>query len=150
MEISAPLVDGRGLGVVALVSSNRSFVLYLATLFCLCLRPPEGLTINGRDVLPLVLAAAAAHHGSVVVIVRGVLDEQPDKVGQFDNSLPVDQPHMCFLATELVNQAGKVRAKKPLFDFTLPLAKAMLRRFASDLGISDHLSLHQCRHFGAS
>ena len=124
-------------------------VLALALMFCCYLRPSELLSVVEGDLLEPVKNAGLAL-ACWSLLLRPFEREEPTKVGQFDDTLPLDSLDFPDLGSLL---AG-LRSGDPevwLFSFN---QTQLLRRFqaacrAAGLG-SLNLEMYQLRHGGAS
>ncbi|CAK0873426.1 unnamed protein product [Prorocentrum cordatum] len=136
------------LGVLSLHGFHEE-VLALALMFCCYLRPSELLTVVEGDLLePVANAGVALACWSL--LLRPFEREEPTKVGQFDDTLPLDSPDFPGLGALLAGLRGG-DAEVWLFSFS---QTQLLRRFqaacrAAGLG-SLNLEMHQLRHGGAS
>ena len=95
------------------------------------------------------MKAAREHHATTVVIIRNSLDLVPVKVGEFDNSLKLDQSYFPFLATVLLERSRSVGPRGLLFPFDLVEASAKLKKVVVVLRAPD-VCLYQRRHGGAA
>ncbi|CAK0810777.1 unnamed protein product, partial [Prorocentrum cordatum] len=136
------------LGILSLHGFHEE-VLALALMFCCYLRPSELLTVVEGDLLePVANAGVALACWSL--LLRPFEREEPTKVGQFDDTLPLDSPDFPGLGALLAGLRGG-DAEVWLFSFS---QTQLLRRFqaacrAAGLG-SLNLEMHQLRHGGAS
>ncbi|CAK0874630.1 unnamed protein product [Prorocentrum cordatum] len=136
------------LGVLSLHGFHEE-VLALALMFCCYLRPSELLTVVEGDLLePVANAGVALACWSL--LLRPFEREEPTKVGQFDDTLPLDSPDFPGLGALLAGLRGG-GAEVWLFSFS---QTQLLRRFqaacrAAGLG-SLNLEMHQLRRGGAS
>ncbi|CAK0905525.1 unnamed protein product, partial [Prorocentrum cordatum] len=136
------------LGVLSLHGFHEE-VLALALMLCCYLRPSELLTVVEGDLLePVANAGVALACWSL--LLRPFEREEPTKVGQFDDTLPLDSPDFPGLGALLAGLRGG-GAEVWLFSFS---QTQLLRRFqaacrAAGLG-SLNLEMHQLRHGGAS
>ena len=148
-RLPLPLALAEGMVMAMLSKQLRTAALYVATLFALYLRPSEGLALKGRDIVEPV-AVAGDQHVHLLVIVRNSEDKIPDKVGEYDNSLKVDQNFFKFLAKALLDRSRAVGKAGLLFPMTFAEANRHLKEAARRLRVDDGVCLYQCRHGGAA
>ncbi|CAK0885022.1 unnamed protein product [Prorocentrum cordatum] len=136
------------LGVLSLHGFHEE-VLALALMFSCYLRPSELLTVVEGDLLePVANAGVALACWSL--LLRPFEREEPTKVGQFDDTLPLDSPDFPGLGALLAGLRGG-DAEVWLFSFS---QTQLLRRFQAACRAAGpgslNLEMHQLRHGGAS
>ena len=105
--------------------------------------------MKGRDFLAPIAGSGEAMN-VFAVIVRNSIDERPDKVGIFDNTVRLDQEYMQVLGQVTHEMATKVGKEVLVFPFKLADVTKALNNVGRALGLVDTLSVYQCRHGGAS
>ena len=113
------------------------------------LRPGESIELRGRDIVPPVRSAGRQYRWHSV-IVRDSQDLKPDKVGIFDNSVPLNSPGREYLGPLMMARVSKLNNKD---DFIYPFSAAEYRKCFQSVGeLLNIKSLHpyQTRHGGAS
>ena len=121
--------------------SSQDFILYL--------RPGEGLDIRGRNVVAPVKSAGVQYKWTTVII-RDQEGLRPDKVGVYDNSIPIDQKEVQWVGNELLRMKRKLHSQDDkIFVFTMEDFRGKFAQAGASLGI-ENLHPYQLRHGGAT
>ena len=123
--------------------------LKVVTDFFLYLRPGEGLDIKGRNVIPPSKAAGIQYRW-VNVVIRDMEGGKPDKVGIYDNSIPLDLKHTKWIGDQLLRKAKMLSSPDSLiFTFSMEEFRVQFVKAASQMGLHQ-LHPYQLRHGGAT
>lgn len=128
---------------------HLSMALKVITDFILYLRPGEGLDIRGRNVVAPVKSAGVQYKWTTVII-RDQEGLRPDKVGVYDNSIPIDQKEVQWVGNELLRMKRKLHSQDDkIFVFTMEDFRGKFAQAGASLGI-ENLHPYQLRHGGAT
>ena len=105
------------------------------------LRPGESIDLKGKDVIPPVRHTGRQYQWHSLLI-RDIEDRKPDKVGVYDNSIPLNSPGREYLGDLLMRRVRHLNSTAA--DFRKVFQKAGER-----LGLNN-LHPYQTRHGGAS
>ena len=123
-------------------------------MFVCYLRPSELLTLLGRHVMRPVTQLLGAGAGAVPsLLVRPFEGEgsRPTKVGEFDDSVPLDAPYLQELNVVLLRLQGQTDPNRPLFPFSYVEFKECFEQCLLDASLADlNLTLYSFRHGGPS
>jgi len=148
-RLPLPRIMMFGIAMELVAASFREMALLVVTAFLLYLRPGEGIDLKKRNVVSPVKKAGVQFKWTTVVI-RDVEGMKPDKVGVYDNSLPIDQPKYKWLGDELVRLAKKQHAPDShLFTFSMEEFRSQFAAAGTRLGV-EALHPYQLRHGGAT
>jgi integrase len=148
-RLPLPKAVAYGIAMQLAAKGQREMALKVVTDFILYLRPGEGASLTGRCVVAPVRSAGVQFKW-VTVVVRDFEGLRPDKVGVFDNSIPVDRPADAWIGELLLKKAKSLKDKDhPLYTFTVDEFRNHFIQAGSDLGLQN-LHPYQLRHGGAT
>jgi len=116
-----------GICVELVARGHLSMALKVITDFILYLRPGEGLDIRGRNVVAPVKSAGVQYKWTTVII-RDQEGLRPDKVGVYDNSIPIDQKEVQWVGNELLRMKKLHSQDDKIFVFTMRISGESLPR----------------------
>ena len=140
----------------------------LAILLCfeLYLRPGEGTSIRAIDLVPPIPGAKTYQHYNITISPAEAGD--PTKIGEYDNTLPLDLPRHALLGPMLeancevafgkgwrrrevaLEKKGQISVLR-LFPFTAAELTRTVKRVVAKIGADvGDIQLHRLRHAGAS
>ena len=113
------------------------------------MRPGESLDLRKRNIVAPVKKAGPQYKWFSIV-VRDFDNKKPDKVGVFDNSIPLDSKKRMWIGPILHQLANKCPNKDDqIFDFNMDEFRKEFTAAGSLLGINN-LHPYQLRHGGAA
>ena len=132
------------------VSGRKDFAIYLCTLFVGYLRPGEGLSLVGQQILPAVSndPASPLSHPSLHLAPRELLT--PGKTFTWDDTILLDQVNFKWVGELLVTLAREKGASGRIFSFTNDEVRLCFEKAVHLLGLPEDSVLYQLRHSGAS
>ncbi|CAE7218022.1 unnamed protein product, partial [Symbiodinium necroappetens] len=84
------------------------------------------------------------------IVIRDLEDGRPDKIGVYDNSLPLDNPETSWIGPHLHQRASSMKKKTDfLYDFSMEEFRKSFGDAASKLGLGV-VHPYQLRHGGAA
>lgn len=123
--------------------------LMVLVAFFLYLRPGEAHDLQGKHVVPPV-RAAGRQYAWVNVVIRDAEGLKPDKVGVFDNSLPLDLKSIQWIGTALLDQKKLlVKQTDKLFSFSMEDFRKKFQAAAEKIDLKG-IHPYQLRHGGAT
>lgn len=112
------------------------------------LRPGESIELKGRDAVAPVKNSGKQYRWYSIV-VRDSEDLKPDKVGVFDNTVPLNSPGREFLGELIWKRAKSLNSKEELiYPFTSAEYRKNFQRVGERLNLKN-LHPYQTRHGGA-
>eukprot|EP00438_Fugacium_kawagutii_P002019 Skav214231 [mRNA] locus=scaffold1133:6956:10370:+ [translate_table: standard] len=148
-RLPLPRLIACGMAMILASQGKKLMALKLMVDHDTYLRPGESIELRGRDVVPPVRNTGQQYRWHSI-IVRDCQDFKPDKVGVFDNSIPLNSKGREFLGPLLMSRVIKLNSKD---DFIYPFTAAEYRKCFQVAG--ERLSIknlhpYQTRHGGAS
>lgn len=148
-RLPLPCLIMYGIAMNMAASELKHMSLMTVLAFFLYLRPGEAVEVRGKNIVPAVKGVGRVFK-HVTVIIRDQDEEIPDKVGVFDNSLPIDQKELQWMAKLLVARAKKLNSPKDhIFQFSMEEFRTAFSAAGERLGLAG-LHPYQLRHGGAT
>eukprot|EP00435_Cladocopium_sp_Y103_P055837 s653_g18.t1 len=148
-RLPLPRTNAFGLAMELAAAGRKSMALKVIVDFILYLRPGEGLGLTGRNIVAPVRSAGVQFKW-VTIVVRDFEGLRPDKVGVFDNSIPIDRKEESWVGTLLLQKARQLPSKDHhLFDFSMEEFRTQFTAAGRRLGL-ENLHPYQLRHGGAT
>ena len=137
------------LAMLLLAQNKRSMALKIMLEFDTYMRPGESLDLRKRHFIKPVKQAGPQYRW-FSIIVRDFDDQQPDKVGVFDNSIPLDSRERLWLGEILNHHVQSLRNTEDLiFSFSMDQYRKEFTKAAKRLQM-EGLHPYQLRHGGAA
>jgi hypothetical protein len=148
-RIPVPMVLVFGMAMTMLHRGHRTKALKMIMDFDTYMRPGEGIDLTVKSLVPPIKGGGKQYQWYAIV-VRPFDELRPDKVGIFDNSIPLDSKDRKWLGP-LLHQMAKLRKSKDsrLFDFSAEEYRKEFVTVASMMGVPN-LHPYQLRHGGAA
>lgn len=148
-RIPMPKLIVYALAMLLLARRQRAMALKVMLDFDTYMRQGESLDLRRRHFVKPVKQAGPQYRW-FSIIVRDFDDQQPDKVGVFDNSIPLDSVERVWLG-EILNHhvQGLKDVEDNIFPFTMEQYRKEFCRAAKRLQM-DGLHPYQLRHGGAA
>jgi integrase len=148
-RIPIPMIIAYGLAMVLLSRKKFNMALKAILDFDTYMRPGESLDLRKRNIVAPVKKAGPQYKWFSIV-VRDFDNKKPDKVGVFDNSIPLDSKKRMWIGPILHQLANKCPNKDDqIFDFNMDEFRKEFTAAGSLLGINN-LHPYQLRHGGAA
>lgn len=147
LPLPKPVAFGMAMQMVCL--GHREMALATLISFDAYLRPGECSDLLAKNVVPPVKRAGPQYQ-YYTLVVRDIEDGKPDKVGVFDNSIPLNHPQHQWLG-EFLHQLARTRSvqSQKLFSFKMEEFKKIFTQIGAKMGL-DTVHPYQLRHGGAS
>lgn len=138
-----------GIAMNLAAKGHKDRALMVLAGFNMYLRPGEALDLRKKNIVPPV-KKAGRQFKHTTVIIRDREEGRPDKVGVFDNSLPIDVKSFQFMGEMLLQAAAKCsRPQELIFKFTMDEFRKSFQEAGAALGL-EAVHPYQLRHGGAT
>ena len=148
-RLPLPKLVAYGMSMHLLALGKRLQALKLILDFDTYMRPGESQDLVKKN-LVIPVGSAGPQYKRYAVVIRDFEDGRPDKVGIYDNSVPLNTPGRQWLGPILHNHVKTLKSKEEkIFPFQSDEFRKDFTMAAEALGVSG-LHPYQCRHGGAS
>jgi len=148
-RLPLPKLVAYGMSMHLLALGKRLQALKLILDFDTYMRPGESQDLVKKN-LVIPVKSAGPQYKWYAVVIRDFEDGKPDKVGIYDNSVPLNTPERMWLGPVLRNHVKTLSSKESkIFPFQSDEYREDLDVAAKALGLTG-IHPYQCRHGGAS
>ena len=148
-RLPLPKLAMYGIAMLLYYRGRRLMALKVVADYDMYLRPGEGMELRAHNVIPPVKGAGPQYQ-TYSIVIRDLEDGRPDKIGVYDNSLPLDNPETSWIGPHLHKRASSMKKKTDfLYDFSMEEFRKSFGDAASKLGLGV-VHPYQLRHGGAA
>lgn len=148
-RVPIPKILAYGISMQLIAKGFKTMGIKVILDFDTYMRPGESIDLKVRHLILPVKGAGAMYKWHTLV-VRDFDDEKPDKVGVYDNSIPLNSTERLWLGDVLeVHAKGLKDPEAFMFQFKMDDYRKRFNQAAKDLGLST-LHPYQLRHGGAA
>lgn len=148
-RLPLPRLAMYGIAMQLIYEGLLDMSLMVLVAFFLYLRPGEAHDLQGKHVIPPV-RAAGRQFSWVNVVIRDAEGMKPDKVGVFDNSLPLDVKPIQWIGLALLDRKKALpKQTDKLFRFSMEEFRKKFQAAAQEINL-EGIHPYQLRHGGAT
>lgn len=148
-RLPLPRLIASGMAMILMGEGKKLMALKLMVDHDTYLRPGESIELKGRDVVAPVKNSGKQYRWYSIV-GRDSEDLKPDKVGVFDNTIPLNSPGREFLGELIWKRAKSLNSKEELiYPFTSAEYRKNFQRVGEGFNLKN-LHPYQTRYGGAS